>query len=113
MRAQPQPLAHNPDAQLYLDENGNVDVDTTNEEATHVDAAKARAETQIRKKTGVRRRRTQAAQDLGTDGGLMDMLQRQNAASEVAETGGNWVFSTYIDCKVGKRPLPPFTPQAA
>ena len=62
---------------------------------------------------GVRRRRTQAVQDLGADAGLTDMLQRQNAASEVAETGGSWVFSTYIDCKVGKRPLPPLTPHAA
>ena len=99
--------SHSARVQLYLDDEGNVDVETTKAEAARVDAARMQSATQTRQKVGVRRRRTQAQQ--GVDPGLMDMLVRQTEALELAEMGGSWVFSNCIDCKIGKCPRAPLS----
>ena len=99
--------SHSARVQLYLDDEGNVDIETTKAEAARVDAARMQSATQTRQKVGVRRRRTQAQQ--GVDPGLMDMLVRQTEALELAEMGGSWVFSNCIDCKIGKCPHAPLS----
>ena len=52
--------SHSARVQLHLDDEGNVDVETTKAEAARVEAANVQKATQARQKVGVRRRRTQA-----------------------------------------------------
>jgi hypothetical protein len=100
--------SHSAPVQLYLDDEGNVDIETTKAEAARVEAANAQKATQSRQKVGVRRRRTQA-QEQGADQGLLEMLARQQQVSELAEMGGSWLFNTCIDCKIGKCPRAPLS----
>ena len=99
--------SHSARVQLYLDDEGNVDIETTKAEAARVDAANVQLATQSRQKVGVRRRRTQAQQ--GTDQGLLEMLAQQQQVSELAEMGGSWLFNTCIDSKIGKCPRAPLS----
>jgi hypothetical protein len=83
-------------SQLFLDENGNVDKDTTIKEAKRFNAAKMKAAESYGQKKALRKRRSQA-QNIE----LMEMqMMLAEQAPESSEFEG-WVFRTSIDCKIG------------
>jgi hypothetical protein len=82
--------------QLYLDENGNVDVALTKREAELVESAKSNQTNALSSKKASRRRRSQA-QDIGLTPNLVGKLDSAGAT----EFEG-WVFGTFKDCKVGE-----------
>ena len=82
--------------QLYLDENGNVDIALTKREAELVESAKSNQTNALSSKKASRRRRSQA-QDIGFTPNPVGKLDSAGAT----EFEG-WVFGTFKDCKVGE-----------
>jgi hypothetical protein len=92
-------LSYDAYLQLYLDENGNVDVALTKREAELAESAKSNQANALSSKKATRRRRSQA-QDLGLSPNLVGKLDSAQP-SEATELEG-WVFGTFKDCKVGE-----------
>jgi hypothetical protein len=80
--------------QLYLDENGDVDIELTEIEAEFVESAKRNESSDHTGQKTLRKRRSQAS-NIGIDS------KELRQAAEATEFEG-WVFSTFKDCKVGE-----------
>ncbi len=103
--------SYGPHPQLYLDENGKVDVELTKSEAERIESAKRNESRVNGRKRAIRKRRSQA-QNMGTAPTSTGLLDSGREAFEATEFEG-WVFSTFKDCKVGEFVFikPPFLSQ--
>ncbi len=86
--------SYNTYPQLYLDDNGIIDIKKTQHEADKVSAAKMNADQGRAQNKSLRRRRSQLQQDAV----LLPEAMKQLVDESEFE---GWVFGSFLDCKVG------------
>jgi hypothetical protein len=85
--------------QLFLDDNGIVDIARTRHEGEKVNASKMNANLAGSQNRASRRRRAQSQKNAGLTSDITTQLE-VFAAQQESEFEG-WMFGAFLDCKVG------------